>query len=121
MLHRPERDTMRFVIRDETVHAAFDALEAHAQPAAAARAMRERREDESKAEKARAFLNCTGSVAEREAKALTSVEYMQARERYYAAIEADEEYRNTRSKCEAIIEAWRTVQSNYRAMAKVAA
>ena len=83
--------------------------------------MRERREDESKAAKARAFLRATGSVAERESHAILSEEYLQARERYYAAVEADEEYRNQRSKCEAIIEAWRTVQSNYRAMGKVAA
>lgn len=112
---------MRFTIRDETVHAAFDALESHAQPAAAAKAMRERREDEKKAAKARAFLRATGSVAERDAQSLLDEEYRQACERFYAAVEADEEYRNQRSKCEAIIEAWRTVQSNYRAMGKVAA
>lgn len=113
--------SMRFVIRDETVHAAFDALEAHAQPAAAAKAMRERREDERKAAKARAFLKATGSVAERDAHAILSEEYRIASEAYYAAVEADEEYRNTRSKCEAIIEAWRTCQSNFRAMGRVAA
>jgi regulator of protease activity HflC (stomatin/prohibitin superfamily) len=112
---------MRFTIRDETVHAAFDTLDANTQPAAAARAMRERREDEAKAAKAKAFLQAAGSVAEREARAILSEEYYQARERYYAAVEADEEFRNERSKCEAIIEAWRTVQSNYRAMGKVAA
>lgn len=112
---------MRFTIRDETVHAAFDMLESHAQPAAAARAMRERREDEKRAARARAFLKATGSVAEREANSVLTEEYQQACERFYAAVEADEEYRNQRSKCEAVIEAWRTVQSNYRAMAKVAA
>ncbi|XAI96543.1 hypothetical protein [Microcystis phage Mae-JY35] len=111
----------RFTIRDETVHAAFDALESHAQPAAAAKAMRERREDERKAAKARAFLRATGSVAEREAHAILDEEYRLACEKFYAAVEADEEFRNTRSKCEAIIEAWRTCQSNYRAMGKVAA
>lgn len=110
-----------FIIRDETVHAAFDTLEAQAQPAAAAKAMRERREDERKAAKARAFLSVTGSVAERDAQAILTEEYRLACEGYYAAIEADEEYRNTRSKCEAIIEAWRTCQSNFRAMGKVAA
>lgn len=113
--------TPRFIIRDETVHAAFDTLEAHAQPAAAAKAMRERREDERKAAKARAFLKATGSVAEREANAILSEEYRIASEAYYAAVEADEEYRNTRGKCEAIIEAWRTCQSNFRAMGRVAA
>jgi regulator of protease activity HflC (stomatin/prohibitin superfamily) len=111
---------MRFTIRDETVHAAFDALEAHAQPAAAARAMRERREDERKSVRAKAFLEASGTVAEREARAILSEDYRQACERFYAAVEADEEYRNQRSKCECVIEAWRTVQSNYRAMGKVA-
>ena len=111
----------RFTIRDETVHAAFDMLESHAHDAAVAKAMRERREDESKAAKAKAFLRATGSVAEREATAILTEEYRRARELYYEAVEADEEYRNQRSKCEAIIEAWRTCQSNFRAMGKVAA
>jgi len=109
-----------FLIRDETVHAAFDTLELQAQPAAAAKAMRERREDQRKAAKARAFLKASGSVAEREANALLSEDYQIACEAYYAAVEADEEYRNTRGKCEAIIEAWRTCQSNFRAMGRVA-
>lgn len=109
-----------FTIRDETVHLAFSALQEHAQPAAAAKAMRERREDERRAAKARAFLKATGNVAEREALSLVDEGYQQACERYYAAIEADEEFRNERSKCEAIIEAWRTVQSNWRAMGKIA-
>lgn len=112
---------MRFLIRDETVHAAFDMLESHAQPAAAAKAMRERREDERKTIKAKAFLDATGNNAEREAKAILTEEYQHASEAFYAAIAADEEYRNQRSKCEAIIEAWRTCQSNFRAMGKVAA
>lgn len=111
---------MRFTIRDETVHAAFDMLESHAQPAAAARAMRERRDDERRAAKAKAFLKTQGTVAEREAQSVLDEGYVQACERFYAAVEADEEYRNERSKCEAIIEAWRTVQSNFRAMGKVA-
>lgn len=110
----------RFTIRDETVFAAFDMLESHAQPAAAARAMRERRDDERKAARAKAFLKATGTVGERESLAILTEEYQQACERFYAAVEADEEFRNQRSKCESVIEAWRTVQSNYRAMAKVA-
>ena len=109
-----------FPIRDETVHAAFDALQSHAQPAAAAKAMRERREDERRAAKARAYLKATGTAGEREAASILDEAYQQASARYYAAIEADEEFRNERSKCEAIIEAWRTVQSNWRAMGKIA-
>lgn len=110
-----------FIIRDETVHAAFDMLEAHAQPAAAARAMRERREDERRSAKARAFLAATGTAGERDARSLLDEGYQQACERFYAAVEADEEYRNQRNKCEAVIEAWRTVQSNFRAMGRIAA
>lgn len=110
---------MRFTIRDETVHAAFDMLEGHAQPAAAARAMRERRDDERRAAKARAFLKATGTAGERESASVLDEGYRVACENFYAAVEADEEFRNQRSKCESIIEAWRTVQSNYRAMAKV--
>lgn len=112
---------MRFTIRDETVHAAFDMLESHAQLAAAAKAMRERREEERRQAKARAFLAATGSVAERDARSVLDEAYQIACNNYYSAVEADEEFRNQRNKCEAIIEAWRTVQSNYRAMGKVAA
>jgi hypothetical protein len=112
---------MRFTIRDETVHDAMAALDRNAQPAAAARAMRERREEEKRRAKAKAFLEASGTVAEREAKSFLGEEYHQACERYFAAVEADEEYRNERSKCDAIIEAWRSCQANYRAMGKVAA
>lgn len=112
---------MRFIIRDETVHAAFDWLEENANAAAVAKAMRERRDDERKAAKARAFLSATGTVGERDAQAILSEAYVIASERYYAAIEADEEFRNHRSKAEMIIDAWRTVQSNLRTMGKVAA
>lgn len=109
----------RFTIQDDDVQAAFDWLEENAGLAAIARAMRERAEDERKQAKARVFLKEAGSVAERDAKAIVSDEYRQACEQYYTAIEADEEFRNRRSKAEALIEAWRTCQSNQRAMGKV--
>jgi hypothetical protein len=111
---------MRFSIKDETVHAAFDLLENQTQPAAVARAMRERCDDQRRAARARGFLAASGNVAEREAQSVLTDEYAAACEAYYEAVAADEEYRNQRSKCEAIIEAWRTCQSNVRAMAKVA-
>ncbi len=110
----------RFYIKDETVHAAFDALEQGAEAGAIARAMRERREDEKKEAKARAFLDATGNVAERDAMAITSDEYKAACEAYYEAIEQDEKWRSIKSKSESIIEAWRTCQSTMRAMGKVA-
>ena len=110
----------RFTITDETVHAAFDVLEKSAEPAAYARAMREKSEDRRKAAKARAYLAATGTVGERDAQALLSDGYIEASEAFYEAVQQDEHYRNQRSNCTSIIEGWRTVQSNWRAMGKVA-
>ena len=109
----------RFTIRDETVHAAFDTLQDHVEPAAAARAERERRDYAVKQIKAKIFLGAEGTVAEREAIALASTEYNDAVQAHCDAVERDEYYRNTKSKCEAIIEAWRSCQATERAMAKV--
>lgn len=111
---------MRFVIKDETVHAAFNWLEENAGQGAAAKAMRQRAEDDKKAAKARAFLEASGTVGEREAQAILSEGYKTACEMEYAAIEADELFRNHRSKCTAIIECWRSCQATERQMAKVA-
>jgi hypothetical protein len=108
-----------FIIADETVHAAFTTLQDAIGPAAAARAMRERREDERRAAKAKAFLAATGTAGERESRSIIDPDYITASERFYEAIEADEYHRNERNKCEAIIECWRTCQSNFRAMGKV--
>jgi len=110
----------RFIIMDETVHAAFDWLDANCDRAAAARAMRERGADEKKIAKARAFVDATGSVAERDALSILSEGYKIACEAEYEAIEADEFFRRHTSKCSAIIEAWRSCQANERAMARVA-
>ena len=110
----------RFVITDQTVHAAFEWLEENAGAGAAAKAMRQRAEDEKKAAKARAYIAASGTVGEREAQALLSDDYKEACEAEYVAIEADELFRNQRSKCGMIIEAWRSVQATERQMAKVA-
>lgn len=109
----------RFTITDQTVHAAFDLLERNVDSAAVAAAMRERREDERKAAKARAFQKSTGTVAEREAAAVLDPDYRKACESYYEAVEADIRCRKEESKCQAIIDAWRTCQSNQRNMARV--
>jgi dynactin complex subunit len=111
---------MRFVIKDETVHQAFEWLDENAGHGAAAKAMRQRCEDAKKAAKARAFLKASGNNAEREAEAILTPEYQEACEAEYRAIEADELFRNERSKCAAIIECWRSCQATERQMAKVA-
>jgi dynactin complex subunit len=111
---------MRFVIKDETVHAAFNWLDENAGEGAAAKAMRQRCEDAKKAAKARAFLAADGNNAEREAQAILSPEYEEACNAEAIAIQADETFRNERSKCAAIIECWRSCQATERQMAKVA-
>jgi hypothetical protein len=108
-----------FNIRDETVHAAFETLEANAEPAAAAKAMRVMKEHELKQQQKAAFLMAEGNVAEREAQSMLTPEYNKALKAYRDAVEADEYYRNTKSKCEAIIECWRSCQATHRAMGKV--
>lgn len=110
---------MTFVIQDTTVQAAFDTLKDSIEPAAAARAMRERREYEAKRAKSQAFIEAQGTIAEREHKATLSQGYQDAIKGYHEAVERDEYYRNERNKCTLVIEAWRTCQSNFRAMAKV--
>ena len=110
----------RFTIRDETVHAAFDLLERNVETASVAAAMRERREDERKAAYSRVYLETSGTVAERDATVRLSNEYQEACERLYEAIVADVRAKKEEAKCAAIIDAWRTCQSNMRNMSRVA-
>ena len=110
----------RFVIKDETVALAFEQLRDHTFPAAAARADRERREGLLKQVRARCFLEADGTVAEREAKAFQTDEYVAAAEGYYAAVELDEQYRNLRANNELIIETWRSTNADRRQREKTA-
>ncbi len=87
--------------------------------AARARADRERAEYGMKVAKAKAFLAAEGTVAEREAKASIDPVYIAASRAYFDAVEDDERYRNNRSKCVAILDAWRTVSATERAFARV--
>ena len=107
------------LVPDDLVQSAFDWLHDNSKPAAAAKAARVRAEYKTKQVKARVFLESEGTVAEREAKALASDRYDEAVVAEIDAVEKDEFHRNQRSKAEAIIESWRTEQSNLRAMTKV--
>jgi hypothetical protein len=110
---------MSRIISDQAAQKAFDWLHEQAGPAAAARANRERREYALKQVKARAFLQCKGTVAEKEASAILTPEYEQALDEYVQAVQEDEEYRNNRSKCDAIIQAWQSCNANERAYRRV--
>jgi hypothetical protein len=109
----------RFVIQDKTVQHAFDVLTQSVEAGAIARAMRERREDEKKEAKARAFLKATGTRDEREAMSLLDEGYKAACEAFYVALQADDEWRANRSRSEAIIQAWQTSSANSRAIARI--
>jgi len=109
----------RFFIKDETVHAAFETLQQSIEAGPVARAMREKREDERRAAKAKAFLSATGNVAEREAQSLLDPSYKAACDAYYEAIKADEYWRAQVATAGAITECWRTSSSNIRALGKV--
>lgn len=108
------------LVRDQDVHAAFDWLEANRSASAAAKALKLRAEYNVKKARAQAFLAATGNNAEREAQAILSEGYQAAVEEEIECVEADEFHRNQRNRCAALIEAWRTEQSNMRSMGKVA-
>ena len=107
------------LIPDQLVETAFDWLKDNAGKAAQAKATRIRAEHAVKRAKAKVFLASDGTVAEREAKAIASPEYDAAVDAECKAVEQDEFYRNQRDKATAIIEAWRTEQSNLRSLSKV--
>lgn len=110
---------MNQLVSDKLVQQAFDWLSENRQSSAAAKALRIRAEYKVKQVRSKLFLDATGNNAEREAKAISSPEYEEAILEEIQAIEADEFHRNQRSRCTALIEAWRTEQSNLRTMAKV--
>ena len=108
------------IVSEKMVQDAFDWLEEHAGTAAVAKAEKIRAEYNVKATRGRLFCEAIGTVAERDAIAVCDVEFQAATDREAEAVEKDEWHRVNRSKCEAIIEAWRTESANYRSMGKVA-
>jgi hypothetical protein len=107
------------LITDKHVHAAFEWLEAHANSAAKAKADRILAEHAVKKTKARLFKDADGSVGFRDAYADAHEDTQKAVDALAESVERDEWHRAHRAKAEAIIEAWRTEQSNFRAMGKV--
>lgn len=107
------------IVSDEVVQKAFDWLEENREASAAAKALRIRAEYCVKQAKAQAFLTADGNNAVREAEAITSDLVKSAIENEIEAIKQDEFHRNQRSRCAALIDAWRTEQSNQRTMARV--
>ena len=107
------------IVSEQMVQDAFDWLQSHADSAAAAKAEKIRAEYNVKATRAKIFLLNEGTVAERQATADCAPTTKEAYDREAEAVEKDEWHHRHRSKCEAIIEAWRTEQANLRGMGKV--
>jgi hypothetical protein len=107
------------IVSDKMVQDAFDWLNGHADSAAAAKAEKIRAEYRVKVARGRVFGESEGTVAERQAAADCDQHTQCAYDDEAEAVEKDEWHRVHRSKCEAIIEAWRTEQANLRGMTKV--
>lgn len=107
------------LVSDEMVQKAFDWLNENSRTAAAARAAKVRAEHHVKKTKARLFLEADGSNQVRESHAINHDDYFEACEMEAVAVEEDQYHINQRNRAIAIIDAWRTEQSNYRAMQRV--
>lgn len=108
-----------FLISDEEVQEAFHVLQANEH--AKRRAAYEYAEKRLKVVVAREELEAEGkTVGERAGKALTSKAYEAALGSFRTIAEAYYEARDRREAAAAVIEAWRTQQSDRRAMRNVA-
>ena len=108
-----------FFISDEQIQEAFDEL--HSGEHAKTRAAYEHHEKRLKIILARAVLNADGrTVGEREAQAMTSPEYEAAVATSQLLAELYHAARDRRDAANAVAEAWRTQQSDRRAMRNVA-
>lgn len=108
-----------FFIADEEVQAAFDVL--HGQTHAKARAAYEYADKRLKVAFAKARQSAEGkTVGERDDAAQTSEGYQAALKSFHLIAESYFVERDRRDAASAVIEAWRTQQSDRRAMRNVA-
>lgn len=105
-------------ITEDQIQAAFDTL--HAQTHAKARAAYEYAEKRLKVALAKAQLSVEGkTVGERDALAQTSEPYQAALKSFHLIAENYYTERDQRDAASAVIDAWRTQQSDQRALGRV--
>jgi hypothetical protein len=102
------------MISESEMHEALMFIAGSDEDHATAFADAERAEERAKQIKAAQFLLQAGTVAERDAKALTSEEYKLAQEEHWAAVAEFRRLDNMRRTCDLKIRAWQTVSSNRR-------
>lgn len=106
-------------ISEQQIQAAFDVL--HDGAHAKARAAYEYAEQRIKVAFAKALLDCEGKTAsEREAKARVSESFQAALKNFHLIAETYHAERDKRDAASAVIDAWRTQQSDMRAMGRAA-
>lgn len=105
---------MSDLVSDERVEKAMVYLAETDLPAAQAKARAKSLEQFGKTVKAFGFLEANGTVAEREATALTTKEYQDYLSQYEAAVVESEQFANKRATEAGIREVWRSLQANRR-------
>jgi len=105
------------LVSDKRVEQAMTYLAETDEDAAKAKAKAKSLEQFGKTVKAFGFLEASGTVAEREAKSLTTEEYKKYLRAYEDAVmesEKSEKYANKRASEAGIREVWRSLQANRR-------
>ena len=102
------------MISDERVETAINRLSETDEEAALAKARVKSLEVYGKTAKSFAFLDAKGTVAEREAVALTSTIYREWQKDYEEAIIESEKLANQRASWSGEREVWRSLQANRR-------
>ena len=105
-------------ITEQQIQAAFDVL--HSQSHAKARAAYEYAEKRLKVAFAKALIAAEGkTVGDRESAAMVSEPYQAALKSFHLIAESYYSERDTRDAASAVIDAWRTQQSDQRALGRV--
>lgn len=107
------------IVKDSHVEAALNFLNAQPHPLATARYNVTVTETAAKAAYARAFLEATGTVKERECTAELDEAYQAARAAEARALMEFEDQRTKQKRADAIIDVWRSENANARAAEKV--
>jgi predicted transcriptional regulator len=108
------RLTLSELVSDKRVEQAMTYLAETDEDAAKAKAKAKSLEQFGKTVKAFGFLDSQGTVAEREAKSLTTEEYKKYLRAYEEAVMESEKYSNKRASEAGIREVWRSLQANRR-------
>ena len=107
-------ERMKDLISDERCEKAMLYLSDTDEEAAVAKAKAKALEQYGKTVKAFGFLDASGTVAEREAQALTSDQYEAYLKKYEQAVMESERFANKRATEAGVREVWRSLQANRR-------